>query len=289
MPGKFCGHCGQKLADPVHSLRHFQAEAVEDLTHADSRLWRTLIALLFRPGFLTREFLDGRRVRYLPPLRLYLVLSFLFFVFAAASPAPVQVAGVQRSDDGHTLLFISPLVDETAERPGETLEQRQDRGCRQIQYDGPWKSKLESAFQTACRKSVADHGRSLQEAFLHAVPRAMFLFLPILAVVMTLMYWRPRHYYVEQLLLLVHNHAFIFLLVTLYWLLLRVVPVAWLRTILTLAVLVYIPIYIYRSLRAVYGQSRLLTATKLAAMSFTYLVSAVFVLAFTSLYSVLSL
>ena len=287
--GHFCGHCGQKLADPVHSLRHFRAEALEDLTHADSRLWRTLIALLFRPGFLTREFLDGRRVRYLPPLRLYLVLSFVFFLLAAASPAPVRVVGLQQSDGGQTRLFISPtLAEQAAARPGETLEQRQERACKQIRYDGPWKSRVENAFRTACRQSVADNGRSLQEAFLHAVPRAMFLFLPVLALVMTLMYWRPRRYYLEQLLLLVHNHAFIFLLVTLCWLLLRLVPVAALGTILTIAALLYVPAYVYRSMRTVYGQSRLLTATKLAAMSLTYLISAVFVLAFTSLYSVLS-
>ena len=57
--------------------------ATEDLTHADSRLWRTLAALLFKPGHLTREFLAGRRARYLPPVRLYLVLSVLFFLSRA--------------------------------------------------------------------------------------------------------------------------------------------------------------------------------------------------------------
>ena len=67
----------------MHSLWHFASEAMEDLTHADSRLWSTVGALLFKPGFLTCEFLAGRRVKYLPPLRLYLVLSLLFFVIAA--------------------------------------------------------------------------------------------------------------------------------------------------------------------------------------------------------------
>ena len=45
------------------------------------------------------------------------------------------------------------------------------------------------------------------------MPRAMFMFLPLLAGVMMLIYWRPRHYYVEHLLLFVHNHAFVFLVV----------------------------------------------------------------------------
>src|SRR5262245_28998138 len=91
VPGKFCGRCGQRLEHEMHSVVHFVREATEDLTHADSRLWSTLRALLFRPGFLTREFIAGRRVRYLPPLRLYLVLSVLFFLIAAVQPEGPRV------------------------------------------------------------------------------------------------------------------------------------------------------------------------------------------------------
>ena len=84
--GRYCSECGQRHHDhPVHDFWHFISEALEDLTHADSRLWRTLSALLFRPGLLTREFLEGRRVRYLPPVRLYLVVSLVFFIIVGPS------------------------------------------------------------------------------------------------------------------------------------------------------------------------------------------------------------
>ena len=296
MSGKFCGTCGQKLENPVHSVWNFIGEATEDVTHADSRLWRTLLALLFRPGRLTREFLDGRRVYYLPPLRLYLILSLGFFVLATSSPPPVLVVGAQQTDNGPTRIVVTPMVLDD-KRPGarsaETSEQRQQRVCGDIHYSGPWQARLEKAFQQACIRSVVDNGRSLQEAFFHAIPRAMFLFLPILALIMTLLYWRPRHYYVEQLLLLVHNHAFIFLFVTLYWLLLMAIPTTaatgWLDTLLTTALAIYLPVYVYLSMRRVYAQSRMLTLSKLAVMSFAYVVSAAVMLIFTSVYSLLSL
>ena len=64
----------------MHTVAHFASEALESISHADSRLWRTLWYLLARPGFLTREFFAGRRVRYLPPFRLYLVISVVFFL-----------------------------------------------------------------------------------------------------------------------------------------------------------------------------------------------------------------
>ena len=53
------------------------------ISHADSRLWRTLRALLFRPGYLSQQFLAGRRARYLSPFRLYFVLSVLFFLMVS--------------------------------------------------------------------------------------------------------------------------------------------------------------------------------------------------------------
>ncbi|HYL71577.1 MAG TPA: DUF3667 domain-containing protein [Candidatus Dormibacteraeota bacterium] len=122
---RYCGACGQKLEAPVHSLWHFTQLATEDLTHADSRLWRTLAALLFRPGFLTREFLHGRRARYLPPLRLYLVLSVVFFVVAGTGQRHFTVLEFDDSKplSGSTVT-VQPLP-----KTGETPRQRADRVC----------------------------------------------------------------------------------------------------------------------------------------------------------------
>src|ERR1700739_4662032 len=66
LAGRYCAQCGQAVEPPVHSLWHFGKVATEDLTHADSRLWRTLAALLFKPGRLTAEFLAGTGARCLP-------------------------------------------------------------------------------------------------------------------------------------------------------------------------------------------------------------------------------
>ena len=208
----------------MHSLWHFTRVATEDLTHADSRLWRTLTALLFKPGRLTREFLAGRRARYLPPVRLYLVLSVLFFLIASAVHTRFTVLAFDADHPSHSKPLPANTVNDAVAgiatpRPGETTEQRAARVCANANYNGPGASTLRPQFQRACRNSVMDNGRDLQDAFLHNVPRAMFIFLPLLAGVMMLMYWRPRHYYVEHLLLFVHNHAFVFLVASLVLLL----------------------------------------------------------------------
>ena len=288
VPGKFCGNCGQRLHSPVHSVWHFIGEATEDLTHVDSRVWRTLIALLIKPGFLTREFLDGRRASYLPPVRLYLVLSVIFFLLAAIWTAPVAV--VQTNDQGAGI--VTPSVDEVAApRPGETAAQREKRVCN-IHYEGWGSATFEPALGKACLQLVAGNSHTLRETFFHILPRALFVFLPLLAAVMTLLYWRPRHYYVEQLLLLIHNHAFVFLVAILSWIVQRVTPesvsTSWWMITLRLALQIYIALYVYRSMRRVYGQGRWLTAGKFVAMSIAYMVSAFFMFAFTSVFTILS-
>ncbi|MBS0580272.1 MAG: DUF3667 domain-containing protein [Proteobacteria bacterium] len=285
VPQRYCGRCGQRLEPPVHSLVHFAQVAAEDLTHADSRLWRTLAALMFRPGYLTAEFLAGRRGRYLPPVRLYLVLSVAFFVFAAATQP--KLALLQVDTQNRTAQPVSIEGSEAAAPAGESVQQRQDRLCKDANYDGPWARQLQPAFAQACRNTVADGGRELQAAFLHNLPRAMFLFLPLLAAVMMLLYWWPRHYYVEHLLLLVHNHANIFLVTMLVWALARLLPR--IGGMLEFAACVYFAWYIFRSMRVAYGQGRALSFAKCAALGFAYLLFGALMLALTSVYSALML
>jgi Protein of unknown function (DUF3667) len=285
VPGRYCGNCGQRLEPPIHTLWHFTRLATEDLTHADSRLWRTLWALLFKPGHLTAEFLAGHRARYLPPVRLYLVLSVAFFLIASAvgtrftvvefDPDKVSNARVSRGARPEDIPALTP-------RPGETPEQRATRVCGDANYNGPWAAALQPIFKESCRKSVIDGGRGLQEQFLHNVPRAMFIFLPLLAGIMMLMYWRPRHYYVQHLLLFVHNHAFVFLVAGILLLLSKVVPHV---PALNVAIFLYFAWYMYRSMRVAYGQGRLLTLSKLGVLALFYLVFAALMLAATSLYS----
>jgi hypothetical protein len=84
--GQYCGTCGQRARGRLISLWELLQDAFGDLFEMDSRLWRTLIPLLIRPGKLTLDYLEGRRARYMPPFRMYLVLSVIFFVVAFFDP-----------------------------------------------------------------------------------------------------------------------------------------------------------------------------------------------------------
>jgi hypothetical protein len=275
--GRFCAECGQRLEHSVHSVWHFIREATEDLTHADSRAWKTFAAQLFKPGFLTREFLEGRRARYLPPLRLYLVLSVVFFLIASATTHQNSAA----------LASLAPEATEQAAAGQAATQPKEDASSCRTNYDGPWREQFRNLLERGCRKLKQDQGRSLGTAFLHNLPRAMFIFLPLLALVMAAMYWRPRRFYVEHLLFFVHNHAFVFLLFSSFWVISLIVPDGFFELLIPVVSL-YIPYYLYASMRRVYGQGRWLTLTKLTALSCGYFVFGMLMLALILAYSVLT-
>ena len=89
--GKFCSNCGQ----PAHvhrSLLHLAEEMLHGVLHFDARIWRTLPLLAINPGRLTREWVQGRRTRYVSPLAMFLFTVFLmFFAFSFAGGVQPEV------------------------------------------------------------------------------------------------------------------------------------------------------------------------------------------------------
>jgi hypothetical protein len=271
--GEYCSQCGQRRAAPVRSLWHLLTEVAEDLTHSDSRIWRTLGYLAVRPGFLMREYRAGRRARYLPPFRLYLALSVVFFALAVTTSPPR--AYVVSLDPAH-LGATSPVSGSDAVHL-----------CRST-YGGPGARPVQEFIRTRCPELLRDGGRSLAAAFEHNLPRAMFLFVPLVALFMKAMYWRPRRYYVEHWLFLLYLQSFAFLLIIVGIVVGYVSPRAvdkW----LTIALWLYAGYYLVVSMRAVYQQSQVATGFKVALLGLAYVVCALGVLAGTALYSVLTL
>ncbi len=327
LDGEYCAACGQRHEPHVQSLGHFASEAFESVTHADSRLWRTIGYLLIRPGFLTREFFDGRRARYLPPFRLYLVISVLFFVVTGLAghgkvelpdegeitpagiaalresadkleadlpntPGIAQAAAEMRRKAAAQKALLEGRADPSA-TPGEEpkADSKVSLGmCADAQQPpGPDASWAKRAFFGFCQKAGNLRGEDLSNAIVHNLPRAMFVFLPLLAAFMKLLYWRPKRHYVEHLLLLVHNHAFIFLAMMILVVVLKIPVIGERLGLLEAATWLYVIYYIFRAMRVYYGQSRAKTFGKYAILGVVYFGFAMIVLAGTAIYSALTL
>jgi hypothetical protein len=124
LQGPFCHYCGQPDKNLMRFFPVLMREMLEDFVDFDSRFMRSLKPLLFKPGKLTRDYLDGKRFRYVPPLRLYIFSSIAFFFLAAlfaTDAVQIQTSPVE-SDSIVAGNHISDRADE---------EQRGDRAAEE--------------------------------------------------------------------------------------------------------------------------------------------------------------
>jgi len=323
LAGEYCAACGQRHEPHVHSVSHFAAEAFESITHADSRLWRTLWYLLAKPGRLTLEFFAGHRVSYLPPFRLYLVISLLFFLVArlpeggaieiddepaaqkaatmkeaagllegnlANSPGATQAAAAIRAEAAKEEAAANNPAgaaqgDANPARKGLQENNALTEFCKEFAKPDPKASKNYERMRNFCKRSAEDRGEALFEDVVHNIPHAMFVFLPLLALFMKVLYWRPKRYYVEHLLLLIHNHAFVFLALTILYSIKHIPVVGKHVGLLEAFIWLYIVWYIFRGMRNYYGQSRKLTLAKYLAVGLAYISTSLTVLLLTAIFT----
>ena len=316
--GLYCGHCGQRVDHHLLTLREFLGEVAEVLTHADSRLWHTLVPLLLKPGLLTREFLSGRRASYLSPFRLYLLVSVLFFLIASLTttggtgvvhdPTAARAAMAETAAELNKELdaAVNPAEQTELRRQLQQLEKIGARRAPRSGADGATDGSDEPSscsdifkntkpnwlaprLLAACEKTKEDSGRELGSSVMHNLGRAMFIFLPVFAALMKLLYWRPRRYYVEHLLLLLHNHAFVFLIMATFLGAAHFIASDGLNATLMLALLVYVVYYLYESMRQVYRQRSGITLAKFTALATTYCIFGLVTLLLTAVFSAATL
>jgi hypothetical protein len=305
--GAHCAQCGQAADVHVLSMREVAGDVTHSLLHLDSRVWRTLRLLVRRPGELTREFIAGRHQLYIPPFRLYLAVSILYFALSALLPesglfdldapfeeekviAPVRAGG--EGGDSKAVAKAAPkspaeLKDLTGELrkelAAEGLPQEEidkalagDTGCNVNIGDSAVKNEFELALNRACRQMKQDGGKRFAEHFAATAPKLMFVFLPLMAAVALLFYWRPRRLYAEHLVLFLHNHAFTFLLLGFTAILNELAelefPLAGVLNLVMFLLWCWLPWYVYRSMRVVYGNGRVLTLFKFFTISVIYFV-----------------
>jgi hypothetical protein len=264
LTGRYCANCSQSADVHVPSTRELLHEALEGITHSDSRLWRTLRLLWFKPGRLTQEFVAGRRAAYLPPFRLYLVLSIIFFLVASLSNKHVKFMSL----DGKTSL--AQAAANAASVPPQCASVNSTAFEARL-FGRDWTPRI----RHVCGEIARDNGENLQHVALATMPKAMFIFLPLIAALHMLLYWRPRHRYAEHLLFFLHLHAFFFSLITVVFLAADASD-AWprLNFVWNLAqwLLWSLPVYAVLAMRRVFGRRWPRTLFNAFALFVVYLV-----------------
>jgi hypothetical protein len=277
-------------------------DGLDLVTHMDGRFWGTIRTLLSRPGQLTVDYFAERRARYVSPLRLYFVLSIVFFALAAANSNLISKAG----GTGQSQLSASDVADlrelqdqlhQAAPTIGDNVNPTEAGidvtlnadDCAKINLRWPW---LQERLRGACRRQIGDNGKSAAHAFGSYAPKMMFVFLPLMALIMVPLYRHPRRFYVEHLVFFLHTHAALFLVMIgdlLLSMATRGLPhLAPLSSLGDLAAVCYALWFVYRAMRRYYGNRRALTLAKLAVVGIAYQVFLAIMVIVTLLLSALT-
>lgn len=297
LSGHYCHVCGQPDVSHIRFFGALVHELFDDVFSFRSRASRTLSALFFRPGFLTCEYIAGRRYRYVPPLRLFLVISLvcIFFIWLLNLAGDERVIVLGAGADA-TEIEESRGASETPRPDVEGVDFRDGRVSVNLPGLSPEDNRQLQARLQLKAERIRDDPNDFIGDLLEMIPRSMLLLVPLFALLMRVVYPLAGRYYIEHLIHAVHGHAFLFLSILLLVGLESGASAATrgglapLSTVLggvETAVATWMPVYFLLSLKRVYRQGWGLTLWKWVLLSLSYLVLAVIAAACVILLSVL--
>jgi hypothetical protein len=273
--GAHCHACGQR--GHVHkTLGAFFHDLLHGVFHFEGKVWRTLPMLAWDPGRLTREYIDGRRASYVSPIALFLLVIFLFFaVFNALGVEDKWAEGVRSSTTVETQQAIDTAAAEIArararlareddaddiaelndkiaslERQRTVLQTALRSGGPGIDFEDGKVAVTGSGARSAWEKAKANP-QLLMHKFMTNAYKFAWLLIPISVPFVALTFlWRRQFGLYDHTVFTTYSITFMFALVA-------VATLAYLVSgWLTLAILLYAPVHMYRQLRGTYALRR---------------------------------
>lgn len=309
----FCPNCGQVNNVKKETAIGLVRELVEEFLHLDSKVMRSLVPLLFKPGFLTVDYNNGRRARYFHPVRMFLTLTVVFFIISGLTDKPTSEKKEKNQDAtavldsladdfknaDSTLVYDTeegfvkePVSTDSDQKIGfsyafgevkvdpDSLQYFLDKGITdpEILMDT---FKIEKdffnrfAFNQIVKKQKGGFKR-IGDYYKSKLPWLLFSLMPVFAFVLYLFYIRKKIFFVDHLICAFHLHSASFVLLSIIGLLDFFLPfdVDWL--------LLYIPVYYFLTLKNVYKQSWIKTLVKGVGIGFLYFGLGIFSVAIIS-------
>ncbi len=247
--GLYCSECGQKNSQLL-SIKETLKEFTDNVFSFDTRFFITLKYLITKPGLLTMEYWLGRRTKYLPPLRLYLVMSLMYF-FISSIINPGTDISLYKSDfqekpfqldlDKPTPAIVAPFVDF-------------------------FKENFNKGVVVAEKKELTEH-----DLVWSNMPTAMFILMPFMAFCVYLLNKKKKQLYSYHLISVLHFHSFIFFIFTLEDIVPNFNPAFFLYLpLIDIFIKLYSLYYIFFMFKNIYQDSWIWNSLKLTTLSVLY-------------------
>jgi hypothetical protein len=264
--GKFCSECGQENLDTHENIFHVAGHFISDYFHYDSKFFRSVLPLFTKPGFLTKEYWEGRRVQYIHPLRLFFFVTILFVIASNTfySHFEKDIKSAFKQDSVLSKLddkYLETLPDSSKiylgkKRDSMLVKDIKAEKARDIRMMSKLKKGTDDVFQS--------------------VKYVTFLMLPIYALLFKLFYIRRKSFYVDHLVYTMHVQSFAYCVLSAIFFLTLLLPLSLdlIRQISFGIIFIYVAI----SLRYLYHQPWWKTILKSAIATFLLFFVTIFII-----------
>jgi ribosomal protein L40E len=234
---KYCSFCGQKrIVLKDYRFSRLIRDSLYDFLHIDAKLVRSIFPLLFKPGYLTVQWIAGKHARYFKPFKMFLVISILYFILASVNQNYFFEWGNPATDPQQINIGFS--FGDTPDSLSGTISQ-----INIPEEELNYLDKKMEKFDQMGPKNITEY-------LMHNISKMVVVLIPVVAFLLWLIYIRKRKLYYEHLIFTLHVHAFIFLFASISELILLITGYLveyWI-------VLPIILIYVYLALKPYYQQ-----------------------------------
>lgn len=307
---RFCPNCGQENVDSRKTFYHLFVHFFEDLTHYENAFWKTIRNLLFKPASLTIEYLSGRRLSYLAPVRLYIFLSFVTFLFITLIPesdSPIVTPNKKELQKAITELKEKEEKKEIATKFAENdlFDFGYDSVAEldSIQKFGKPKERLTDFQYWINRKLqvVKDNNTTeeilekFKESFVHNFPKLLIVYMPIFAFILWLFHNKKKWYYFDHGIFTLHYFSFLLLVLLLVSVLGRIESVFdftlinYIVNLIDILLFVWMVYYFYPAHHRFYQQSRMASFFKTSLLFFINSIILIFIMTFYIIYTFINI
>ncbi|WP_121667727.1 DUF3667 domain-containing protein [Mesonia aquimarina] len=292
---RYCHYCGQLNSTKQLSFTDFFKEFFGSLFSYDSRIYRTLNTLIFKPGKISLEYINGKRTKYANPFRFYLSVSIIFFLLYGLSTE------LTLSDEDKAGIIKIGKENDTEERDYSDIKLLSEKELDSLTFaeKSVAKVKIYLAYdETHSAKSISEslknlqHERSLYNKWLYKraiaiekitdnpynfskyamskLPFIIFFFIPVFTLILWLTFGRCYYTYMEHLVFAFHSQTMLFFLM-IFSVIFNMIHTS---SIITILFLLGYGIYLFQALRKYYGQSIIKTFIKFVFLNVIFIILA---------------
>ncbi len=327
---RFCPNCGQENIESRKTFHHLFIHFFEDLTHYENAFWRTIRNLLLKPAALTSEYLSGKRLSYLAPVRLYIFISFITFFILTVIPRSEPIVEKQRTNsfvigkdtivirdkkknkkDFQQALGSSSLPADSISKDFtgfhynkkdngpffslgvnsmKDLDSIQQYGKSEDRYNAFEYWIIKKGIQVNEHNTRAELIEKFKEAFVHNLPKALFVYMPLFAFFLWLFQNKKRWYYFDHGIFTLHYFSFLLLMVLINFLFSETLSlfghsgiVDFINGFFDIASFAWMIYYFFPAHHRFYGETRLISAIKGA---FLFIINVILIIIIVLLFAI---